>query len=52
MAWVSTRVTPIGVAQADASNRAATSKPDRWSASANRDLVEILFAGLFMPAPI
>jgi hypothetical protein len=48
MDWVSTWVTPMGVAQAHASNRTATSELDRLMVSATRDRADIRFAGSFM----
>ncbi len=41
-------VTPIGVAHAHASSRAATNELDRASATCGR--ARMRFAGLFMPA--
>ena len=51
MDWVSTWVTPTGVAHAHASSRTATSGLDRRSARATWGRADIRVAGPFMPAP-
>jgi hypothetical protein len=51
MDWVSTWVTPMGVAHAHASSTTATSGLDRLAVSATRGRADIRFAGLFMPTP-
>ena len=50
MDWVSTWVTPMGVAHAHASNRTATSRLDRLAVSANWGRADNLFVASCMPA--